>query len=449
MKNINKDFELTKGKKILFLGHVASLSTDEIKLFLEKFNITYTKTLDENVKMVIESTLLSPYEEEIGSVAYQNKIPIYNTEEFEKLYAQQLNSNSLLMSLKLSGNQNRLTRLLHNPYLNDTLFIKLIAMYNWGNEGMFDNSENMKIATLLAKRFFLKNRFDPAFYHSPVSVFEIALTSDNPDLLEIMFDLPIVTIKQSRNTSKKPTTTREAIASNQNANQNTLNKLFRLNDNNIDYFLAQNPSLSHTQQERLFTRANDKTKAALTMNKNLCSDLFDKLTSFNTLWQHQKITKNQLCLLPKPIPHEIGLNEYLSPEIISLLLQQDNQPLLENLALNQQLTSGHIKTLFAKNNPKLYAPIAANPNTPKEILYNLFTKNDHKIDCHLALNTKTPQEMLRTLFLRDDFEINCHLSLNEALPVEWLQQLQIDTRLLGYLKENKTFTENILNNLGI
>ena len=54
-----------------------------------------------------------------------------------------------------------------------------------------------------------------------------------------------------------------------------------------------------------------------------------------------------------------------------------------------------------------------------------------------------------THFAKDNYEINCSLALNESLPLEYLQQLQIDHRLLNYLKNNKTFTENILHNLGI
>ena len=449
MKNIDTDFANAGGKAILFLGRFHSLSTEEIALFLEKFDIRYTTTLDDDVAMVFESTILSPLEEEIATEAYRKGLHIYNSEQFDKLYADRLNSDSILMSLKLSNNQERLARLLHNRHLSDALFIKLFAMYDWGGEGMFDNSENMKIATLFAKRFFSKSRFDSATYHSPISVFEVAILTDNPDLLEVMYDLPEIEVKQSRSGAKRPTTTRQAIAVNPHANTKTLKRLFRRNDPDIDYFLALNPTTPHDMQEAIFRRANDETKEALAHNENLSPALFPKLANHPSLWHSQKITETHLAHLPRPIPAEIGENENLTKEVVDFLLENGDSTLLENLAQNPVLDATQIEKLYTEKEPRLYPFLAANPNTPEPILHELFAANDHEIDRYLALNTAAPETILEQLFARDDFEINCSLALNESLPVPWLQQLQIDARLLPYLKENKTFTENILQNLGI
>ncbi len=448
MKNINTDFANAKGKAILFLGRFHSLSEEEIKLFLEKFDIRYTTTLDDDVAMAFESTILSPMEEEIAAEAYRKGVHIYNSEQLDKLYADRLNSDSILMSLKLSNNQERLARLLHNKHLSDALFIKLFAMYDWGGEGMFDNSDNMKIATLFAKRFFSKSRFDSATYHSPISVFEVAILTDNPDLLEVMYDLPEIVVKQSRSGAKRPTTTRQAIAVNPHTNEKTLTRLFRRNDPEIDYFLARNPATPYEMQEALFTRANDETKEALAHNENLAPSLFAKLAHYPDLWLTQKITREHLAHLPDPIPAEIGENENLTQEVVDFLLENGDLAVLENLAQNPALTARQIKKIYAKD-ARLHPFLAANPNTPKTILHELFEKNDHETDRYLALNPAAPETILEQLFARDDFEINCSLALNESLPVSWLQQLQIDARLLPYLKENKTFTENILHNLGI
>lgn len=448
-KDINRDFHNAKGKAILFLGRYTSLSTEEIKLFLEKFDIRYTDTLDDDVVMAVESTILSPLEEEIATEAYRNKIPLYNTDQFDALYANELNSDSILMSLKLSNNQERLARLLHNRYLSDALFIKLFAMYDWRDEGMFDNSENMKIATLFAKRFFSKSRFDAATYHSPISVFEVAIISENPDLLEVMYDLPLIEVKQSRSGPRRPVHTKEAIAVNPHANEKTLTRLYRLNDPGIDYFLALNPATPHTLQEQIFERSDTDTKEALTQNSNLSPALFEKLAHIPSLWEFQPVNTEKLAHLPTPIPPQIGENEHLTPEVIAFLLKQEDAALLENLAQNPSLTPRQLQRLYETGSETLYPAIASNPNTPPEILETLFAKNDHGIDRYLALNPNAPQTILGQLLARDDFEINCSLALNEALPITWLQQLQIDTRLLPYLKENSTFTENILHNLGI
>ncbi len=449
MKDIDQDFRNAKDKAILFLGRFASLGIDEIKLFLDKFSIRFTDTLDKDVVMVVESTLLSPLEEEIATDAYKQKIPIYNSDQFDKLYAKQLNTNSILMSLKLSNNQERLTKLLHNQHIDDALFIKLFAMYDWHDEGMFDNSENMKVSTLFAKRFFSKSRFDAATYHSPISIFEVAILTKNPDLLEMMFNLPLIDVKQSKSGIKKPINTKEAIAANIYTNEKTLTRLFRLNDPSIDYFLAQNPSTPHPLQEKIFQRGDDQIKEALCQNKNLEPSLFAKLINFEKLWEYQPIDDEKLKLIPSPMPIKIGENENLTSSVIETLIESADDNLLENLAQNPTLQKHHIQNLYHKKNNKLYPSLCANPNTPIEILKELFSHDDHQTNCSLALNENTPEDILEVLFSKDDFEINKHLALNEALPISWLQQLQIDTRLLNYLKENKTFTENILHTLGI
>ncbi len=448
MKNIDTHFHKAKGRSILFLGRFNSLNSEDIKLFLEKFDITYTTTLDEYVAMAVESTILSPLEEEIATKAYQNKIPLYSIDQFDRLYAKELNSDSILMSLKLSNNKQRLFRLLHNTHLNDKLFLKLFSMYDWEDEGMFDTSQNMKIATLFAKRFFVKDRFDPATYHSPVSIFEVAVITKDPDVLEVMFDLPKIKIKQSRSGVKKPTTLKEAIALNPHTNEKTLKKAFRQHDENIDYFLAQNPSLPPSMQEQIFKRGDNLIKESLCKNENLTNELFEKLIDIETLWQYQPIDKKRLQLLKTP-PPLIGENENISKEVADLLIEKEDEETLKHLCANPVLTKQQLRKLYELKNENLYAYIAANPNTPTEILHELFEKKDKEIDSFLALNVSTPKEILEDLFSREEFEINSHLALNEALPIEWLQQLQIDHRLLNYLKENRTFTENILKNLGI
>ncbi len=449
MKDIHKDFQKAHDNAILFLGRYTSLNKEEVILFLEKFAIRYTDTLDDDVVMVVEGTILSPLEEEMATLAYQKKIPIYNTDQFDKLYATQLNSDSILMSLKLSNNQDRLARLLHNQHLTDALFIKLFAMYDWRGEGMFDSSENMKMSTLFAKRFFSKSRFDAATYHSPISIFEVALLTQNPDLLEVMFSLPKIKVKQSRSGIKRPTTTREAIAINPYTNDKTLTKLLRQDDPEIDYFLALNPASSHQIQEQLFNRGSQQTKEALAQNENLAPELFARLINYPILWECQKIDSQRLQLLQAPYPPKIATNENLCEDVIDTLMNSKDLNILQNLAKNATLSTIQLQKLYDLQNPALYPFLCANPNTPHEILQILFEKDDHQIQIYLARNTKAPLTLLQQLFEKDDFEINCSLAHNEALPISWLQQLQIDSRLLTYLKENKIFTQNILHNLGI
>ena len=452
MKNIDRDFEASHSKSILFLGKIHSLNLDEIKLFLDQFNITYTDTINDDTIMFIESSMISPIEEDIAYKAVKKGLKAYSSEEFEKLYASKLNDDSILMSLKLSNNQGRLARLLHNPYLSDKLFLKLFNMYDWGEDGLFESSENMETTTLFTKRFYKKERFDPAIFHSPISVFEMAIISENSYVLETLYSVPNLTVKQSRSGIKKPLNIKEALATNIYLNQDTLKKLLRANDKEIDYFLAQNPIIDENMMNTLYERSNLDVKLSLASNPNIPDNIFEKLLeeekTHEYLLYYQKIDLTRFLMIKNPHPN-IAANENLSHEVIGKLIQKDDTEILKLLSENETLESHFLQTLYDLQKPELYPHLASNKNLPKELIQKLYKEIDQKIDINLALNINAPMEILDELYNRDNFEINKSLALNESMPVSYLQQLQLDTRLMNYLKENRTFTENILNNLGI
>ncbi len=452
MKSIDKDFKNSYGKTILFLGKFHSATREELELFLDKFDIKYTDVLDADVKMFIEGSIMSPLEEMIADEAFANKIPNYKSTQFEKLYASYLDSDSILMSLKLSNNQDRLARLLQNEHIDNSLFLKLFRMYDWGEDGMFDNSENMEICTLFAKRFYQKKRFDPATFHSPISIFEIAIMSKSEDVLETLFSLPDLFVKQSRSRNRRPTNIKEALATNTFLNENTLKRLLRLNDEKVDYFLAQNPLIDENSAKILLEKGDEETIKSLSCNENLTDTIFeallDKPYTHESFFYCQKIDLDRFKKVKKLHPN-IGVNENLSDEVIELLIQKDDLQIQKMLSLNHTLKPHFLQKLYNLQNVELFSHLASNINLPPKTISLLYKRKTKLIDIALAKNKSTPKEILKELYNRDDFDINNSLALNESTELEHLQQLQLDTRLISNLKENSTFTKNILLNLGI
>jgi uncharacterized protein YneF (UPF0154 family) len=453
VKKIETLFDNSAGKSILFLGKFGAFTDEELEIFLDKFDIGYTNRLGDNIAMVIEGSILSPLEDQIAQSAYTQKIPFFRSEQFEELYAANLNSDSILMSLKLSNNQERLRRLLKNRYISDELFLKLFKLHDWIGEGLFDTSENMEVTTLFAKRFYTKDRFDKATFHSPISIFETALLNDNPDVLEILFSLPELSINQSRSTIKRPTSIKEALSTNPHINATTIKKLIRRCTPEIDYFLAQNSALNDQQFTMLYERADASIKCALATNSNLPVAITEKLLN-----EDQKIAER--ALLYQPIQYEtfkklptlfpiLGANESLENRIIEELIKTEQQELLKNLSQNASLNQHALQQLYEKHDHTLYPYLASNPNLPQELLRALYQQQDHRIDIALATNSATPTALLDALYQKDDFPINQALASNSSVPIEHLHQLKLDRRLLDILKENKTFTDNILNTLGI
>ncbi len=452
MKNIDKDFENSYGKSILFLGKFRSTTKEELELFLDKFEIKYTDILKEDVSMSVEGSIMSPLEEQIADQAYIKKIPNYKANQFEKLYASHLDSNSILMSLKLSNNQDRLSRLLQNEHLDNKLFLKLFRMYDWGEDGLFDSSENMEMCTLFAKRFYHKERFDPATFHSPISIFEIAIMSEDEDVLETLFSLPDLDVKQSKFRAKRPTNIKEALATNAFLNENTLKRVLRLDDESVDYFLAQNYLIDEEIAKTLLKRENIETIKSLSCNENLTDAIFEALlnieSTHQTLFYCQKIDLNRFKKIKK-LHTNIGVNENLSDEVILLLIEKNDLQIQQMLCLNETLKPEFLQKLYELKEPKLFLYLAKNRELPVEIIVSIYKEKTKEIEIAIAKNPSTPKEILEELYNRNDFLINESLALNESMKLEHLQQLQLDPKLMNNLKENQTFTDNILLNLGI
>ena len=454
IKDIDKDFQKAKNGTILFLGKIHSLNREEIVFFLEKFNIQYVDMLNDDVSMAVEGTLMTPLDDEISYETYKKKIPAYTSEQFEKLYANALNDDSILMSLKLSNDQKRLFRLLHNTHLDKALFVKLFSMYDWGEEGLFDTSENMEICTLFSKRFYHKERFDPATFYSPISIFEIAIMSEDADVLEALFFVPELEIKQSRNRSsqKRPRSIKEALATNHFIKRNTLERLTRLNSRDVDYFLAQNTLIDDDIAHMLLERGDSETIESLSCNASLGNEVFARLITHDALLEnivhYQKIDLTRYKMLKK-FHDAIGFNENLTEEVVALLLDDGDKNTLVHLAKNSAIDKRFLNILFQLNEKEIFVALAQNPSLGAEQIKVLSEMKSEEIDLALALNESASLEVLEVLYNKDNFDINKHLALNASVPLEHLQQLQLDTRLLNYLKENSTFTEAILNKLGI
>jgi len=449
---IEQAFQEAQGKLVLFLGRLKNFTEDEVSIFLNQYDASYTDTLDENVAVVIESTMMTPAQEEVSYEVYKAKIPTFRLDEFEKLYAQKITPNSLLMSLKLSNDQNRLIRLLKNEAFEKSLYLKLFKLYDWRGLEVHESDENRDVTTTFVKRFYNPEQFmDPAMIYSPVTLMTIVAECEDAEVLEAMMSIPHYEIKISKN-ERRPRTLKEMIALNPHANDSTLTQLSRFKNLDIDYFLVQNDSLSHTLQEEIYARADYDIKRMMTLNENLSDALFEKLLQEDddiaaTLLVYAKIDKVRL---EKVRGHKmlsvIGDGEGIA-EVVDMLLEIEDEALQERLAENPLVPTEALEKIYARYHDKVAEALCKNPNTPASRLEE-FSKQGVYEEA-LAANPSTPTEILIGYHDRGEAPLNRALASNEALPIEYLQQLQLDSSLMNILSENETFTKNLLNGLGI
>ena len=449
---IEEAFKRAKGKSVLFLGRLKNFTEDEVKVFLNQYEVAFVTKLDEDVALVVESTMMSPPQEEVSYIVYKQKLPIFRLDEFEALYAQNVTPDSLLMALKLSNDQHRISRLLKNEAFDKTLYLRLFKLYDWQGEGVHESDENRDVTTTFVKRFYNPEQFmDPAMVYSPITLMTIVAECEDAEVLEAMLHMPHYEIKVSKS-ERRPKTLKEMIAITPYANEETLKQLSRFRNLEIDYFLAQNDALPHALQESIYARASYDTKKMLTQNGNLSDTLFDALLQedeeiVSYLFSFATIDEERLEKV-KGHTHFSLLGDGEGIEaVLSSLLEIDDESLQYNLAENPLLKSAQLEKIYAKYGDKVIEALCANPNTPA-IMIETFSKLG-RYDTRIAANPNTPTEILIAYFNQEDDGLNRALASNPSMPIEYLQQFQLDNTLMSTLSNNKTFTEKILNNLGI
>lgn len=449
---IEKAFEDARGKSVLFLGRLKHFTEEEVAIFLKQYDAKLVKELDKDVAVVIESTMLTPHNEEVSYTVYKAKIPTFRLDVFEKLYAQKITPDSLLMSLKLSNDQERLRRLLKNEAFDDSFYLRLFRLYDWQGEGVHESDENRDVTTTFVKRFYNPEQFmDPAMVYSPVTLMTIVAECEDGEVLDAMLHFPHYEIKISKN-ERRPKTLKEIIALNTHAKASTLTALARFKNREIDYFLAQNDSLPAPLQAQIYERADYATKKMLTQNANLSDTLFEKLLSEDEeivpyLFVFAKIDSARLEKIKgHPYFDVLGDGEGIE-EVLPQLLEMDILSLQKRLAENPLVKAKDLEKIYAKYADEVVEALCANPNLPT-IMIEQFAKSG-AYDVILAANPATPIEILVAYFNQGEENLNQALASNPSLPIEYLQQFQLDPTLMNTLSNNPTFTQNILKNLGI
>ena len=397
--------------------------------------------------------MIHPYEEEISYEVYKLKIPTFKDIEFEKFYAQNINQNSLLMTLKLSNDQDKIIRVLKNESFDDELYLKILKLYDWKGEGLFDNDNNRDVTITFIKRFFkAEYRVDPSTLYSPVNLSKIVAESKDQILLDTLLYIPNYQFNTSKK-SKSPKNTRELIANNHYSHVDTLKRLLSFKDDDIDFFLAKNSSIDEDMQESIYKRGVFENLLNLATNQNLSDKLFFLLLENKdiapTLLEFAKIDKDRFeKARAKEEFYFIAKNENIGEFIDTLLTLNDKRVDLF-LAQNPATKLEHLQFLFKKDDKDIDINLSKNINISDDLAYKLYKKGIKDIELNLSANPSTPKDILIELFNKDEHEINIGLAQNSSMPLYYLQQLQLDSKLMHYLSKNRTFTDKILNNLGI
>jgi hypothetical protein len=451
--NIEKIIENNQGGTVLFLGRVTNFTAEELTNFLEAQGMNYAdKYTGQNVAITVLSTMLTPLEEDTSYELYDAKVPELRLAQFEEFYTTHIKPNTLMMSLKLSNDQERLMRQLKNESFPDEVYLKLFKMYDWGSDGVYENDNNRDITITFVQRFFKPDGFrDPAMVYSPITLSNIARDAKSANILDAMLSMPNHEIKQSRREDLRPKNLHELVALNQNISSENIRYLLSFNDERINSFLACNNAINSKEQEHIYANSNDITKRMFTQNANLDNSIFKELLIADTETVKSLLTFQSLTLERLEIIFSQNLSEDLlayigeNRTIIDLTekLLGVNEKLDYVLASNPLVKMEQLEKLYGLYGEKFILPLSSNSSTSSKLLEKFYKNKNKDIINNLAANKNTAKFILKELCKKNIHDINRHLALNSSVDLEYLEQFALDSELIMIMTQNNTYLESI------
>ncbi len=378
------NLEDLQNKTILLFGKPRAFSKEEFISQLKLHHIGIADELSDEVNFIIDGRMMTPYEVNESEKLYTlNKYEFISIDSFEGELAKHLDEDTLLMSLKLSGNKERLKSFLQNSTISERLFFKLLAMYDWAGEDFFENDSNRDVSAAFISRFYENIEQNHNVEYATTGFIHLIKQTKSPELLEQMFALQPLQSNQKM---------KMHIAMNDFSSKQLLKKLKKDDDYEVKIALSLNKHLPF----ELIKEFQDDEKLITNIAKNI---LLNE-EYFEFLREHQ----DALCL-----------NESLKLPMQKELLKTQSQEVFYALALNENISQEVLEILLKSENETIKKALYENPKMPSDILQDAYTQG---------------------IYLEQ-------LAKNENTPIEILYQLQLDARYERAVKTNASFGKSI------
>jgi hypothetical protein len=445
------NLEALKDKTILLLGKSRALDKNEFLSQLEHHKIHCVQRYSEEVELIIEGRMLNPIEqEEMEELHKADAAPFMAVDELEKALCAQIDSAKLHMSLKLSGNQERLLGFIQNNFITDELFLRLLSLYDWKGESFFENDENRDTTAALIKRFYKDIEKNHNVQYATTGLLHLIMQTEDEALLETISNLePIKKALQNKHLETGTYKILQAIALHPKTSASVIKSFVKYAPERIKAQIAARTDLSETVQKHLYSLKSELLTASLAKNSSLDHTLAREMLGEHArdIALHIVLDEALFELLLEKEEASLALNPFLSQEMIERLFERKEEKTLLALASNPALQEKDYERLYTMQNEGIAKVLASNTRVSQEILRALYAQPLTHIS--LAGNRASPVEILRELSLCDEEEILAALSKNTATPVDILCQLQLDKRYDRYVKENESFGKHIQNdNIG-
>lgn len=410
--NTGMNYEEFSGKSVLLLGKTRSLNTQEFETLLNLHGIMLLRRYESGIALIIEGKLMNPLEQEESASLYAlGAAPIIDIASFEQWLCGSIEPNRLLMSLKLSNDQERLVDFIKNPYISNPLFFKLLKLYYWQNEGFFDNDSNRDVTASIIGRFYKDLERNHNVQYAMSGLAHLIERYGTGELIEAISELAPIQKELKTSGDRSLFGVLDAMAIHPETNELILRALLKERAS----VLAQRVPLS---LEKELLALND--------------------SSINTLLASNESLSVEASLhLEADYPKIIAAHTLLDEERFARLAATQAEALASNLSCSL----GMQRKLFETEESAVLKALAMNPSLDEALLGALYKMGGFHPE--LASNPSLALPLLEELSCSAEAPILLGLSANPSTPVEILYQLSLDQRFERSVKTNPSFGRHI------
>jgi len=442
-----------KNRSLLLFGKPRAFSMDEFLAELKYHNIKLVEDMDDDVVCVVDGKMMTPYEQNKSDELYKkyaNKIKFTDIDTLENELAKYIDSDTLLMSLKLSKDKERLKSFIQNSCISDELFFRLLSMYDWGGEDFFENDDNRDVSAAIILRFYQNIEQNHNVQYATSGILHLIVQTRDERVIKAVFGLEPLqkSLKNPKGINAKVIS---AIATHPYTPRSILETIIKVSDKERKIIISLREDCDDKIFEALYNTMDKDVHKSLSYNrflpKHIALRFIQDSLFVDNIAQYIKLDEELFKILLHKDPKNLAKNETLTKQMQRKLLKIDSIELHEELARNKSLKPDVIKKFRDFKSASIKSALYQNSSTPEDILRE--AAKDEKNYLDLAQNISTPKDILLKLSKIKDIKIQEALAANPNTPVEVLYQLQLDSKLSRTVKQNPSFTNHIkTQNLG-
>ncbi len=435
-----------KNKTILFFGKSRAFAADEFNSQLKHHNISVVKEYEENLLYAVDGSMMNPYEQNASEALYEKGgVTFISIDELERELVKEIDEDTLLMSLKLSHDKERLKSFIQNGMISDELFLKLLKLYSWSGEDFFENDNNRDITAALIRRFYENIERNHNVEYATLGLMHLIAQCKNEKLIEVIFSLEPIQKSLSFEIKDSKFNILRAIATHSYTPKSVIKTLIKKSNTYIKVLIAMRSNCDVNMQQRLFEDGDDEVLEALSYNtmldKKIAKVLIRKEKYIKNIAKYIELDEEIFIQLLESCSVELAKNESLTYLFQERLISLHSDKVRVSLASNTNLDEKFINELVSEGSEDVGFAIYENLTTPQQTLEEAY--DDRANHFALAHNKNTPKKILTLLSESDNAKVLEGLAKNESTPIDVLYQLQLDSRFERFVKENTAFGKHI------